>query len=177
MTNFGISSGDIRDGLLKGRIRASSRPPSRWYMAFGDALAAATMDDLLHAARRLTDKGSAPPSYREQRITRIAQRLEALRSELMRSAPAQVEDAPAQARQSALTSARNLLAKLGNVERASLAEAATVALGFATLAQAEAAREQTEQLKRVADLLSIYLADYDPNGNEARGVTTEDNGF
>lgn len=58
------------------------------------------------------------------------------------------------------------------------------AKAYAQIAQAEAAREQveatraqTEQLKRIADLLSIYLADYDPNGNEAQGVTTEDNGF
>lgn len=42
---------------------------------------------------------------------------------------------------------------------------------------ADATIAQAEELKRIGDLLSIYLADYDPNGNEAQGRTSEDIGF
>lgn len=45
------------------------------------------------------------------------------------------------------------------------------------IAIADATIAQAEELKRIGDLLSIYLNDYDPNSNEAQGRTSEDIGF
>jgi hypothetical protein len=48
-------------------------------------------------------------------------------------------------------------------------------LNFGMLtAIADATIAQAEELKRIGDLLSIFLADYDPNGNKAQGRTSED---
>lgn len=48
---------------------------------------------------------------------------------------------------------------------------------YAVKAQAYAAIAQAEQTKRIADILTIYLNDYDPKGNEAQGRTSEDIGY
>lgn len=76
--------GEIRDGLLKGRIRDNGQSPSAWHMKFDDALAVATLDDLLYAANLMIGHPHVRRSYRERRITMIATKLDSLRHEMLK---------------------------------------------------------------------------------------------
>ncbi len=79
-----------------------------------------------------------------------------------------------------LTLACNLMAKFEAANEGVNLEP-VIALGaiqaYAAIAQIDAAFAQVRALERIAASLEIYLNDYDPNSNEARGVTTEDIGY
>lgn len=72
---------DVRDGLLKGRIQPTPQrqQASIVHMAFDDALAAATIEDLLYAANLIIRHSRAKRTHRDARITGIAKRMDELR--------------------------------------------------------------------------------------------------
>lgn len=83
-----LNSSNIRDGLLNGRIRlVGTLAPNPFHMPFREALAAATIDDLLYAAKLLVEHPKAKRTHRKQRTTEIAQRLDEARRGVAFSPP------------------------------------------------------------------------------------------
>lgn len=71
-----MHSGDIRVGLLRGRIRnPRNLKPSRYHPSFEDALGIASNDDLAYAMTFLIKNSASKRTYREERMKMIANKM------------------------------------------------------------------------------------------------------